>query len=133
MIRNSDNFNIASFHAQSKFNISAFNVFPLFNTIIIVDQNHDARLYDLAQGTCYQQMSYDHIVKNEKNEIKMLKISKSEFALYETYTLVFQQEKIAIEKDSEFLFSNDTYFDRAKEDFYFSVNHQIISFSVAQG
>ena len=63
----------------------------------------------------------------------MLKISKSEFALYETYTLVFQQEKIAIEKDSEFLFNHSTFFDKAKEEFYFSVNNQILSFSVPQG
>lgn len=30
----------------------------------------------------------------------MLKVSKTEFTLYETYTLVFHQEKIAIEKDT---------------------------------
>ena len=63
----------------------------------------------------------------------MMKISKSEFALYETYTLVFQKEKIAIEKDAEFLFNKSVYLDMGKEEFYFSVNNQIISFSIPQG
>jgi hypothetical protein len=53
-------------------------------------------------------------VKNLDNKLKILKISKIEFALYETYTIVFLQEKIAIEKGLEYGFLQDTYYDRAK-------------------
>ena len=67
MIRHSDNFNISTFSAQSKYDISTFEVFPLFNTIVIVDRNNDARLCDLLTSACFQQASYDHIVKNKEN------------------------------------------------------------------
>lgn len=46
---------------------------------------------------------------------------------------MFHQEKIAIEKDTEFTYMPHTYYDEAKEEFYLSVNNQIISFSVFQG
>lgn len=87
------------FESQSKANISTFELFPAFSSILVVDQHSEIRLYEHKSKTCYQIQNYNHIVKNEKNTIDLLKVAKNEFALYETYNIMFELEKIAIEKD----------------------------------
>lgn len=63
MIRATDSFVIKTFDIQSKFYVSTFDVFPILNTIVVVDGNHDVRLFDIGQGTCYQLANYGNIVK----------------------------------------------------------------------
>jgi len=47
----------------------------------------------------YQQMSYSHVVKTRGKFLNIFKMSKNEFAIYQTYMIVLAQEKIAIERD----------------------------------
>jgi hypothetical protein len=47
--------------------------------------------------------------------------------------LNFVLDKVAIEKEIEYNFLPSTYFDSRKDEFYISVNSQIISFSLIYG
>lgn len=47
--------------------------------------------------------------------------------------LIFELEKIAIEKEVEYTFLPYYYFDSRKDEFYISVNSQILSFSLIYG
>lgn len=44
----------------------------------------------------------------------MLQINKTDFAIFETYLLVMYQEKVSIEKDIDYSFSNYWHFDKKK-------------------
>lgn len=59
----------------------------------------------------YQQLSYSHIVKAKDKSLNIAKISKNEFSVYQTYMIVMNQEKIAIEKDIEYSFLPYHYYD----------------------
>lgn len=113
--------------------ITDFEVFPYFDTILICDESHDIRLIHEPSKNTYQHHSLAHIVKMKDKYLKSYKLSKTEFIIYQTYMLIFGQEKIAIEKEMEFNFLPGFYFDNRKEEMYISVNHQIISFSVLFG
>ncbi len=65
--------------------------------------------------------------------MQILKTGKIEFNIYETYMLVFSQEKVSIERNIDYVFTPYTYYDEKKENFYMSVNNQIIAFSVPHG
>ena len=53
--------------------------------------------------------------------------------VFQTYMIGFEQEKVAIEKEVEFNYLPYYYYDAKKEEFYVSINDQIIAFSVLFG
>jgi len=81
-----------------------FELFPYFDTIVVIDENHDVKLMHEATRVVYQQLSYAHIVKEKDKTINILKVSKNEFIIFQTYMIVMTQEKIAIERDVEYSF-----------------------------
>ena len=65
-VRGSDNhFKIRTFGIPLKNSIKSFEVFPAMNTVLVVDEVHEVKLFDLTKGTCYQITDYSQIVKNE--------------------------------------------------------------------
>jgi hypothetical protein len=64
-VKAGDGFVINTFDIQSKYEVCTFEVFPVVGTIVAVDKNHDVRLFDISQGTCYQLANYANIVKKQ--------------------------------------------------------------------
>lgn len=77
-----------------------------------------------------KQQSYAHIVKIKDQQIHCHKMNKTDFMIYQTYMIGFTQERVAIEKEIDMNFLGYQYYDQKKEEFYFSLNEQIIAFSV---
>lgn len=71
-------------------------------------------IFNQTKSASYQSQSYKHIVKNPKRRMQMLQINKTDFAIFETYLLVMYQEKVSIEKDIDYSFSNYWHFDKKK-------------------
>jgi hypothetical protein len=95
--------------------ITDFEVFPYFDTIVIADENNEIRLMHESTRTVYQQLNYGHIVKSKDKFINISKMSKNEFAVYQTYQIIMSQEKIAIERGIEYSFLPYYYVDHKKE------------------
>lgn len=126
-------FNISYFNVNSKYGICGYDYFEQYSTFVVIDRNNDVRLFDMNKGTCYQIVSYSNIVKNAEMGIKLLKISKNQFAVYQTYILLLTMERVAIEREIEYVFNSSIYYSGQKSEFYFSVNSQIIVFSLLNG
>lgn len=81
----------------------------------------------------YKQQSYSHIVKVDNQQIRCYRTGKNEFMVYQTYMLGFGLEKVAIEREIELNFLEYWHYDPKKEEFYFSLNDQLICFSLLFG
>ena len=103
------------------------------DTIIVIDDKSEMKLYNESKNILYQTQVYKNIHKNSSRNIQILKTGKIEFTIYETYMLVFSQEKVSIEKNADYVFTPYSYYDEKKENLYISLNNQIIAFSVPHG
>jgi hypothetical protein len=63
----------------------------------------------------------------------MCKFNRYEFCLYETYMVIFNIDKMAIESEVETRFSPYYFYHAERELFYCSVNNQIISVHLLRG
>jgi hypothetical protein len=64
-----------------------FEMFPFYETLLIVDESHDLRLVHETTGNLYKQQSYGHIVKKDNSNLRCFRLGKTDFMVFQTYMI----------------------------------------------
>lgn len=98
----------------------------------MTDDSCEVKLLQYGKGVVTQEQSFKHIRKSSE-EMLMCRFNRHEFCLFETYMVVFNIDKMAIESEVETRFSPYFHYNAERELFYCSVNHQIVSVHLLRG
>jgi len=115
-----------------RFRVNSFEVFPEAGILIMIDDNCEVKLFEYNKRIVNQEQSFKHIKKSNE-EMLMVRFNRHEFCLFETYMVVFNIDKMAIESEAETRFSPYYYYNPERELFYCSVNNQIVSVHLLRG